>query len=70
MFMVSTEALEFAQNKLTPFGKEKSYVEKLEVCPFLRKLFQAYLTLPFLVNLVGNEKPYLIAAGLYGSSCL
>ncbi|KAJ6730995.1 VACUOLAR IMPORT AND DEGRADATION PROTEIN 30 [Salix viminalis] len=25
-----TEALEFAQNKLTPFGKEKNYVEKLE----------------------------------------
>eukprot|EP00258_Populus_trichocarpa_P035072 XP_024451091.1 glucose-induced degradation protein 8 homolog isoform X2 [Populus trichocarpa] len=25
-----TEALEFAQKKLTPFGKEKKYVEKLE----------------------------------------
>ncbi|CAK7346299.1 unnamed protein product [Dovyalis caffra] len=25
-----TEALEFAQNKLTPFGKEQKYVEKLE----------------------------------------
>jgi hypothetical protein len=31
--------LEFAQKKLTPFGKEKKYVEKLEVCPLLRKPF-------------------------------
>jgi hypothetical protein len=27
----STEALEFAQTKLSPFGKEGKYMEKLEV---------------------------------------
>ena len=31
-FFGSTEALEFAQTKLTPFGKVQKYVEKLEVC--------------------------------------
>lgn len=30
-FHGSTEALEFAQSKLTPFGKVQKYVEKLEV---------------------------------------
>jgi len=31
-FIGSTEALEFAQTKLGPFGKEPKYMEKLEVC--------------------------------------
>lgn len=31
-FFGSTEALEFAQNKLTPFEKMDKYVNKLEVC--------------------------------------
>lgn len=31
MFRGSTEALEFAQARLTPFGKVQKYVEKLEV---------------------------------------
>jgi len=37
MLMDSTEALEFAQNKLMPFGKEQKLLEKLEVCSFLSK---------------------------------
>ena len=34
-FLASSEALEFAQAKLTHFGKVQKYVEKLEVCFFL-----------------------------------
>lgn len=30
-FIDSTEALEFAQAKLSPFGKEHKYIERLEV---------------------------------------
>lgn len=33
----STEALEFAQAKLTPFGKVSKYVQKLEVCYYIIK---------------------------------
>lgn len=32
LFFGSTEALEFAQTKLTPFGKMDKFVDKLEVC--------------------------------------
>ncbi|KAL9312534.1 hypothetical protein ACSQ67_017986 [Phaseolus vulgaris] len=34
-----TEALEFAQTKLGPFGKEPKYMEKLEVCFEFRIVF-------------------------------
>lgn len=38
-FCGSTEALEFAQSNLTPFGKVQKYVEKLEVSSsFSRKI--------------------------------
>lgn len=41
-FSCSTEALEFAQTKLAPFGKVQSYVEKLEVCIFSRDYFKLF----------------------------
>lgn len=31
LYMCSTEAIEFAQTRLAPFGKVQKYVEKLEV---------------------------------------
>lgn len=37
-FFGSTEALEFAQTKLTPFGMVQKYVEKLEVCIHLKEI--------------------------------
>lgn len=38
-FRASTEALEFAMTKLTPFGKVQKYIEKLEVCFFFVSIF-------------------------------
>ena len=65
----STEALEFAQTKLTPFGKVQKYVEKLEVCSFQIQTSQAYLQ--NLYNSLSEfEGLFFIFAGLYGSAGL
>lgn len=40
-FLASTEALEFAKTKLTPFGKMQKYIQKLEVCLSLSQIFLA-----------------------------
>lgn len=41
-FLGSTEALEFAQSKLAPFGKVQKYVVKLEVCSVSCELLYIY----------------------------
>lgn len=57
----STEALEFAQTKLAPFGKVQKYVEKLEV-RFFRSESLRY-SLFITLNL---SKYWNFVAGLHG----
>ncbi|MBA0786277.1 hypothetical protein Gotri_025624, partial [Gossypium trilobum] len=60
-----TEALEFAQMKLTPFGKEQKYVEKLEVCKLSKfsrfqsmcRIFKDMLLLQDFMALLAYEEP-------------
>jgi hypothetical protein len=43
-FLASTEALEFAMTKLTPFGRMQKYIVKLEVCFFFSQILLATST--------------------------
>lgn len=69
----STEALEFAQTKLTPFGKVQKYVEKLEVCFFLmqnlRIITVLFIFVVFPYSSTRMNTVYF-TIGFYGSACL
>lgn len=69
-FLASTEALEFAMTKLTPFGKVQKYIEKLEVCFFfVSNFFSRNFQNVYLVFIV-MKGTSIIAAGFFGAASL
>lgn len=67
----STEALEFAQNQLTPFGKVEKYVSKLEVCcNSLKYSLYKYMHILYMCMYVTVRLNLGISVGLYGFACL
>lgn len=68
-FFGSTEALDFAQTKLTPFGKMDKFVHKLEVYKHMIPV-SFYFILFFEKSSNGMKITFSLATGLSGSACV
>lgn len=69
-FRGSIEALEFAQTKLTPFGKIHKYVEKLEVRHICNGPHLQFYFFKMLKQGSGTKDKLVDTAGLYGFTSL